>query len=83
MRYVERQSIAKPKSYTKTSDIIHIRFFVARYERVIQKNLPSNATIRRNEMIGPRQQQKLKAQARSGPLGSVFSRAIIYEHREH
>ena len=30
------------------------RSFIARYERVSRKNLPSNVTIRRNRTIGPR-----------------------------
>ena len=46
--------------------------FVARYERVSRKNLPSNVTIKRKRTIGPRQQGKHKTETRSGMLGNVF-----------
>ena len=34
--------------------------FLAKYERVSRKNLPSNVTIRRNRAIGPRKQRNRK-----------------------
>ena len=47
--------------------------FLAGFERVSQKNLPSNVTIRRSQTIGPRGQRKRKTQIESGLLGNVFS----------
>ena len=48
------------------------RTFIARYERVSQKNLLSNLTIKRKRTMGPRQQRKHKTQTGSGMLGNVF-----------
>ena len=47
--------------------------FLARYESVSLKNLPSNVTIRRNQTIGARRQSKRKTQPGAGLLGSVLS----------
>ena len=49
------------------------RSFLARYENVSLKNLPSNVTIRRNQTIRARRQCKRKTQQGAGLLGSVFS----------
>ena len=49
------------------------RSFVARYERVSRKNLPSNVTIRRNQAIGLRRQRKRKTQKGARLLGNVLS----------
>ena len=49
------------------------RSFLARYESVSRKNLPSNVTIKRNRTIGPRRQRNRKTQEVAGLLGSVFS----------
>ena len=48
------------------------RTFIARYERVSQKNLLSNVTIKRKRTIGPRQQRKHKTQTGSEMLGNAF-----------
>ena len=47
--------------------------FLARYERLSWRNLPSNVRIRRNPTIGPRQQRKRKTQQGAGLLGIVFN----------
>ena len=49
------------------------RPFLARYERISPRNLPSNVTIRRNRTIGPTRQRKRKTQQGAGLLGSVFN----------
>ena len=49
------------------------RSFLARYERVSRKNLPSNVTIRRSRTIGPRRQRKRRTQQGAGMLRIVFS----------
>ena len=41
--------------------------FLARYERVSRKNLPSNVTIRRTRTIGPRNRQIRKKKVRFPP----------------
>ena len=46
--------------------------FLVKYERVSQKNLPSNVATRRNRTIGPRRQQKRKTQRRSGLSENSF-----------
>ena len=48
------------------------RSFVAKYERISWKNLPSNVTIKNTWTIGPRQQGKRKTQTESEMLGKVF-----------
>ena len=49
------------------------RPFLARYEKISRRNLPSNVTIRRNRTIGPRRKRKRKTQQGAGLLGSVFN----------
>ena len=49
------------------------RTFLIRYERVSQKNLPSNVTIRRNRATGQRRQRRHKTQQEAGLLGSAFN----------
>ena len=46
--------------------------FLARYERVSRKNLPSNVTIRRSQILELRRQRKRRTQQGAGILGSVF-----------
>ena len=49
------------------------RSFLAWYERVSRKNLPSNITIKRFQTIGPKRQIKHRKQQGTGILGSVFN----------
>ena len=49
------------------------RSFLARYERVSRKNLPSNFTIRRSQTIVSRHQRKRKTQQGAGILATVFN----------
>ena len=48
-------------------------YFLANYETVSRRNLPSNVTIRRNRTIRPRGQRKRKTQQGARLLGSVFN----------
>ena len=47
--------------------------FLAKYERVSRRNLPSHVTVRRNRTIWPGRQRKRKTQLGAGLLGSVFN----------
>ena len=49
------------------------RSFLARYERVSRRNLPSNVTIRGSRTIGPRRQRKHGTQQGTGIWGIVFN----------
>ena len=57
---VDRDNMCKDKvllRYKVTPQCVTLpygRSFLARYERVSRKNLPSNVTMRRNRTIGPR-----------------------------
>ena len=72
-RYVQKQNIVKTKSDTTTRNLTGKYSFLARYERVRRKKLPTNVTIKRAQTIGPRLQRKRKTQQRAGILGSVFN----------
>ena len=45
--------------------------FLARYERIIRKNLPRKVTITRTGQIGPKRQRKRKTQQGGSLLGNI------------
>ena len=45
--------------------------FYAKCEKTIRRNLPSNVTIRKNRIIGPRQQRTRKNQQGGSILGNI------------
>ena len=56
--------------------------FLARYERVSRKNLPSNVTIRRARTIGPRSRQIRKKKVRFAPSTTQrVAKRIVRKYR--